>query len=59
MRASLRSRNPTAYLIQQYSERPEATFHRLEQALVQIGKSDVFDELWQQVLTDGMSGCST
>lgn len=55
LQASLRSGNPTAYLIQQYSEEPEATMQRLEQALSQIGKSNVFDELWQKVLTDGMS----
>ncbi len=58
LQASLRSRNPTAYLIQQYSEKPGATFERLEQALGQIGRSDVFDELWQKVLTDGVSQCS-
>ena len=45
VRASLKSRNPTAYLIQEFSERPEATFDRLEQALSEIGKRDLFEDL--------------
>ena len=48
-RVSARSPNPTAYLIQEYSARPEATFDRLEQALAQIGKRDVFDGLWMRM----------
>lgn len=49
---SAKSRNPTAYLIQEYSERPEATFDRLEQALTQIGKREVFEGLWTGLEND-------
>ena len=42
---SVRSRNPTCYLIQEYSERPEATFERLERALSDIGHQDLFHQL--------------
>ena len=45
IQASMRSRNPTGYLIQEFSERPEATFDRLERALSDIGQRDVFDQL--------------
>ena len=45
----MRSRNPTAYLIQEYSEKPEATFDRLEQALSNIGRRDLFEQLWQML----------
>lgn len=48
-RVSARSPNPTAYLIQEYSAKPEATFDRLEQALAQIGKRDVFEGLWMRM----------
>ena len=52
LQTASKSRNPTAYLIQEYSERPEATFDRLEQALVQIGKRDLFERLMHAVETD-------
>ena len=52
VRVSARSRNPTAYLMQEYSARPDATFDRLEQALTQIGKRDVFDGLWTGLEND-------
>ena len=42
MQASLRSRNPTAYLIQ---ELPDTTIDRLEKALSKIGRSDLFTAL--------------
>ena len=45
VQVSVRSGNPTAYLIQEYSERPEATFDRLERALTNIGQSDLFEQL--------------
>ena len=45
MQVSMRSRNPTGYLIQEFSERPEATYDRLEQALSDIGHHDLFDQL--------------
>ena len=46
-RKASRSRNPTAYLLQEYQELPEATFDRLEQALSQMGRKDLFDQVWQ------------
>ena len=49
LQASMRSRNPTAYLIQEYSEKPEATFDRLEQVLSTIGRRDLFEQLWQML----------
>ena len=45
----LRSRNPTAYLIQEIDGKPYATFSRLEQALTSIGKRAVFEQVWQLV----------
>ena len=47
MKRASRSGNPTAYLLQEYQERPEATFDRLEQALSQMGRRDLFDHVWQ------------
>ena len=49
VQASVRSRNPTGYLIQTYSARPEATFERLEQALTQIGRNDLYQELFDMM----------
>ena len=46
-RKASRSGNPTAYLLQEYQELPEATFDRLEQALSQMGRKDLFDQVWQ------------
>lgn len=51
--ASARSGNPTAYLIQTYSLRPEATFQRLEQALSQMGRDDVYQELVDKIQNGG------
>lgn len=45
----MRSRNPTGYLIQTYSSQPEATFERLEQALTQIGRNDLYQELYDMM----------
>ena len=45
VQVSMRSRNPTGYLIQEYSERPEATFDKLERALSDIGQRDLFEQL--------------
>ena len=45
VQVSMRSRNPTGYLMQEYSERPEATFGRLEQALSDIGQHELFDQI--------------
>ena len=45
VRASVQSRNPVGYLIQEFSEKPQATFARLEQALSEIGHEDLFVQL--------------
>jgi hypothetical protein len=45
VQVSMKSRNPTGYLIQEYSERPEATFERLERALSDIGQRHLFHQL--------------
>ena len=45
VQVSKRSGNPTGYLMQEYSERPEATFDRLERALSDIGQRDLFEQL--------------
>ena len=47
IQSSSRSKNPTAYLIQQLtlSSHPEATFSRLEQALHQIGQGNLYRAL--------------
>ena len=42
-----RSRNPTAYMLQEYQELPEATFDQLQQALSRIGRKDLYDQVWQ------------
>ena len=45
VQVSMRSRNPTGYLIQEFSEKPEATFDRLERALSEIGHHELFHQL--------------
>lgn len=51
----MKSRNPTGYLIQEFSERPEATFERLQRALSDIGQRDLFEQL-QAVDSNPMNG---
>lgn len=55
IQVSMRSRNPTGYLIQEFSERPDATFERLQRALSDIGQRDLFEQL-QAVDSDPMNG---
>ena len=43
IQASARSGNPTGYLLQKYSTRPEATMENLERALAEIGMRNVFE----------------
>ncbi len=45
VQASCRSGNPTAYLLQSCSSRPEATLESLQQALTEVGMEDVFKDL--------------
>ena len=51
VQASSRSGNPTAYLLQSFSSRPEATMRNLERALTEIGMENVFVGL--TVMEDG------
>lgn len=55
IQVSMRSRNPTGYLIQEFSERPEATFDRLQRALSDIGHDDLFEQL-QALDSNPMNG---
>ncbi len=45
VQASSHSGNPTAYLLQKFSSRPEATLENLERALTEIGMENVFARL--------------
>lgn len=56
MQVSCRSRNPTGYLLQKYSEEPEATLERLGRALSEVGMSNVMNELVQMLESDGGGG---
>ena len=40
-----RSRNPTAWLLQEIENKPDATLNKLAQALKSIGKSHLYDSL--------------
>ena len=54
VQAASRSRNPTAFLIQEYAERHEgATFHQLEVALDVVGKGDLYAELHHKLVNGG------
>ena len=54
VQAATRSRNPTAYLIQQYAEREEeATFQRLEVALDTVGRRDLYIGLHDKLVNGG------
>lgn len=55
IQASVKSRNPTAYLLQEFGEKPDATFGRLEQALSEIGHRDLYEQL-QAVDSSPMCG---
>ena len=47
--ASLHSRNPTAYLLQELSSKPDATFNKLRNALEKMGKGELFNDLWRHL----------
>lgn len=51
----MRSRNPTAYLIQEFAEKPEATLDKLEEALTHIGLHGMFEQL-QVMISEPMNG---
>ena len=54
VQAATRSRNPTAYLIQQYAERDEAaTFQSLEVALNKLGRRELYIELYDKLSNGG------
>ena len=54
IQAASRSRNPTAYFIQQYAEFDEgATFQRLESALDVVGKRDLYVDLYDKLRNGG------
>ena len=54
VQAASRSRNPTAYLIQEYAKREEgATFRRLEVALDTVGRRDLYIELYDKLVNGG------
>ena len=55
IQASMKSQNPTAYVIQEFAEKPEATFDRLEEALSNIGHHDMFEQL-QIAISEPMNG---
>ena len=54
VQAAVRSRNPTAYLIQRYAEEEEATFQRLEAALDTVGRRDLYVELFDRLQNGGL-----
>ena len=54
VQAATRSRNPTAYLIQEYAQKDEdATFQRLEVALDMVGKRDLYVGLYDKLINGG------
>ena len=54
VQAATRSRNPTAYLIQEYAQKDEdATFQRLEVALDMVGKRDLYVGLYDKLVNGG------
>ena len=45
MKVSQRSRDPTGYLLQEMKSHPDATFTRLERALLQINKRQLYESM--------------